>query len=95
MSIVDQSTSPDVDYDFDIEEELSNDDLSHAIPFCVDHRGAAFFPVAGTIVEAICGRLLRIRNHVVRPPKHKKCSKCSDFQGKTFNCYYCGREVFG
>lgn len=85
----------DVDYDFDIEEELSNDDLSHAIPFCVDHRGPEFFPVSGTIVQAICGRLLRIKQFLARPPKHKKCTKCSAFQGKKFNCNFCGREIYG
>lgn len=92
---MDQSTLLDADIEFDLEEELGNDDKSHAIPLCHEHRGAEFFPAPGTIVEAICGKLLRVKHFLARPPIHKKCTECSHFQGRMFKCNYCGKEVFG
>lgn len=81
--------------DIDIEEELTNDEHAHAIPFCNEHHGPMWFPVSGSIVEAMCGKLIRIREYLARPQEHKKCPKCSHFQGKIFHCYVCGKDVVG
>lgn len=81
--------------ELDIEEELRGDQFNHAIPFCNEHKSGAFFPVAGTIVEAICGKLIRIRQFISHNRTKSSCPKCASFQGKKFNCYYCGKEVIG
>jgi len=87
--------SPEVIEDLDIEEELKDDEYNHAIGFCNEHMSGAFFPVAGTIVEAICGKLIRVRQFVQGISPKKKCPKCSSFQGKIFHCHYCGKEIVG
>lgn len=81
-----------VDTETDIEQELDAGDHLHAIPVCTFHRGPAWFPIAGTIVEAVCGKLFRWRS---QKDNAKKCKPCGDFHGRKFNCSICGREIYG
>lgn len=84
------------DLELDIEEELQGDpNVSHAIPFCYKHHGAEWFPASGTIVETICGKLIRVRQYLVAPESKAKCTKCSSFHGKSFSCFVCGRKIIG
>jgi len=83
------------DIETDLEEELFGDGKAHALPFCVKHKGPEFFPVPGSIVETMCGILIRIRTFLGSNPNKKKCEKCAAWHGKVFNCYYCGAEIKG
>lgn len=85
------SVTLEPDLDFDLEEELQDDEHAHAIPFCYEHRTQEFFPVSGTIAQVLCGRIIRINK--VNEVK-EKCEDCVAFHGKT-NCYYCGKEIWG
>lgn len=84
---------PDLELDIDWDAELEDDEHSHAIPFCYLHKSPEWFPVSGSIVQVLCGRLIRIKN-VLTDLTKKKCDECVNFRGKT-NCYVCGIEVYG
>lgn len=85
----------DVDTEFDIEAELEDDEYAHAIPFCYQHRGVEWFPVPGTIAQALCGRLIRVNNPIMDDDNtKKKCDDCVKFHGPT-NCYVCGKQLWG
>jgi hypothetical protein len=81
--------------DVDIEAELIDDEHSHAIPFCSDHRSQEWFPVAGSIVEVLCGRLIRIRHFLGYSPSKEKvpCTECVNFKGMA-RYYVCRRKVY-
>jgi hypothetical protein len=80
----------DPDTEIDVESEFIDDEHLHAIAFCYQHRGMEFFPVSGSIVEAICGRLIRVR---IQTDSKKKCDECKK-PGK-HHCYVCGKELYG
>lgn len=81
-----------LDLETDLEAELTAGNHRHSIAVCADHRGPQWFPINGTIVEAVCGKLFRWRTHV---KEAKKCIPCGHFQGKRFNCFVCNKEIFG
>jgi hypothetical protein len=81
-----------VDLEFDIDSELEDDEHSHAVPFCFEHKTPDWFPVSGTIVQVLCGRLIRIKQ--IAGAEQKKCEDCKKWHGKT-NCHVCGKEIYG
>lgn len=78
------------DIEIDIEEELNDDEHAHAIAFCVQHRGPEWYPVSGSIVQVLCGRLIRIKGEA--GSDKKKCDDCLNFKGST-QCHVCRRVV--
>jgi hypothetical protein len=93
MSTQTLDLTPDIE--LDIENELSGGGKAHALPFCTKHKGAEFFPAPGSIVETICGKLIRIKEFLGWKTPANRCAKCTDSKGKVYHCYYCGREVIG
>lgn len=83
----------ETDLEFDIESEFEDAEHSHAIPFCYVHKDPEWFPVSGTIVQVLCGRLIRMRYFNGYNPKDK-CEDCANFHGIT-NCYACGTVISG
>lgn len=77
----------DIDFDLDIEAELEDEEYTHALGFCYKHTDKRWHPVAGTIVQALCGRLLRSKGKEGKD----MCPECLEVaNGKTFPCYVCG-----
>jgi hypothetical protein len=74
----------------DIESHLEGDDYAHGIPMCRNHRTER--PIVGSIVEVLCKRLIRWTDNF--NSGKKKCPDCETMHG-TFNCHFCGREIYG
>ena len=75
------------DIEIDIEEELNNEDHQHALASCLTHIDKR--PVNGSIVQALCGRLIRYMRG--RDNKKPKCPTCLEkFNKHNEPCWYCG-----
>lgn len=74
------------DIDIDIEEELGNNEVGHAIASCTEHEHCR--PLSGTIVEGLCGRLFRVNWNL----NANKCPECAELfdKPKAGICWVCG-----
>lgn len=82
---------PDISIELDLETELTDDEIVHALVFCPDHAGSQWMPVTGTIVQVVCGKLLRQKNDTGT----EMCGECMDLiETSITKCYVCGRKTF-